>query len=74
MHFFAIFLQRWDKAILLYSEEYPVKYKAAQREREIKGWTRKKKLALIQMSKVSLPWAQPKGVRAGEPAIIGPTI
>jgi len=42
------------KANLLYSEEYPDKYKAAHREREIKGWTRKKKLALIQMSKVSL--------------------
>jgi len=42
------------KANLLYSEEYPDKHTAAHREREIKGWSRKKKLALIQGAKVSL--------------------
>jgi putative endonuclease len=31
----------------LYKEEYPDKFQAARRERQIKGWTRKKKLALI---------------------------
>ena len=35
------------KAVLLYSETHPDKHAAAKRERQIKGWTRKKKLALI---------------------------
>ncbi|MBW2173668.1 MAG: GIY-YIG nuclease family protein [Deltaproteobacteria bacterium] len=35
------------RAGLLYSEQYPDKYTAAKRERQVKGWTRKKKLALI---------------------------
>ena len=42
-------------AQLLYSEAYQVKHTAARREREIKGWRREKKLALIQEPKVSLP-------------------
>jgi len=36
------------KAILLYSE-FEDKHAAAQREREIKGWTRAKKQALIEL-------------------------
>jgi predicted GIY-YIG superfamily endonuclease len=32
---------------LLYTEEFPSKFAAAKRERQIKGWTRKKKRALI---------------------------
>ena len=39
------------KAELLYSEKYPDKYSAAKRERQIKGWTRNKKLALISSSR-----------------------
>ena len=35
------------KAELLYSEKFANKYDAAKREREIKGWRREKKLALI---------------------------
>ena len=35
------------KANLLYSEVYPDKHSAARRERQIKGWSRKKKLSLI---------------------------
>ena len=35
------------RARLLYSESYPDKHTAAKREKQIKGWTRKKKLALI---------------------------
>ena len=31
----------------LYSEQYPTKQDALKREVQIKGWTRKKKLALI---------------------------
>ena len=42
-------------AQLLYSEAYKDKRLAARREREIKGWRREKKLALIREPKVSLP-------------------
>ncbi|MGR3318724.1 MAG: GIY-YIG nuclease family protein [Candidatus Anammoxibacter sp.] len=35
-------------AELLYTEEFDGKNKAAKRERQIKGWKRKKKLALIK--------------------------
>jgi putative endonuclease len=46
---------RQHKAELLYSEEHPDKHSAASRERQIKGWSRKKKLSLIEKSAVSLP-------------------
>ncbi|MBI5603499.1 MAG: GIY-YIG nuclease family protein [Deltaproteobacteria bacterium] len=36
------------KAILLHSEVFGDKYSAALRERQIKGWTRQKKLELIK--------------------------
>jgi putative endonuclease len=36
------------KATLLYSESVKDKHSAARRERQIKGWRREKKLALIQ--------------------------
>ena len=42
-------------AQLLYSEMYPDKHTAARREREIKGWRRERKLALVRGRKVSLP-------------------
>lgn len=42
-------------AQLLYSEAYQGKHVAARREREIKGWRREKKVALIREPKVSLP-------------------
>ncbi|MBS3917624.1 MAG: GIY-YIG nuclease family protein [Deltaproteobacteria bacterium] len=35
------------RAKLLYSETYSDKYSAAQRERQIKGWSRSKKLELL---------------------------
>jgi putative endonuclease len=40
------------KAVLLYSEPQPDKLTASKREKQIKGWRREKKLALI--NKVSL--------------------
>ena len=46
---------RQHKAKLLYSEKHPDKHSAASRERQIKGWSRKKKLSLIEKSAVSLP-------------------
>lgn len=33
---------------LLYKEEFSDKTQAAKRERQIKGWTRRKKIALIE--------------------------
>ncbi|MGA3117902.1 MAG: GIY-YIG nuclease family protein [Syntrophobacteraceae bacterium] len=36
------------KAVLLYSERHPDKLSAAKREKEIKGWRREKKPALIR--------------------------
>ena len=36
------------KAMLLYNESFEDKYSAAKREREIKGWSRAKKLGLIE--------------------------
>ena len=39
------------KATLLYYEAFDGKHAAAKREREIKGWTRAKKLALIDNSR-----------------------
>jgi predicted GIY-YIG superfamily endonuclease len=42
-------------ADLLYSERFLDKKEAARREREIKGWRREKKMALIKSAKVSLP-------------------
>jgi putative endonuclease len=42
-------------AHLLYSEGFEDKHSAARREREIKGWRREKKLALVRRSGVSLP-------------------
>jgi putative endonuclease len=41
------------KAVLLYSETQPDKLSASKREKQIKGWRREKKTALI--NKVSLP-------------------
>jgi len=43
------------KAKLLYSEQFPDKHSAAKRERQIKGWRRDKKLALIKSVRMSLP-------------------
>jgi predicted GIY-YIG superfamily endonuclease len=39
----------------LYSEKYSDKHSAAKRERQIKGWRRDKKMALINSQRVSLP-------------------
>ena len=40
---------------LLYAEAHQDKHTAARREREIKGWCREKKLALVAKPWVSLP-------------------
>lgn len=36
------------KIKLLYSKPFPDQFQAAKREKQIKGWTQKKKLALIE--------------------------
>ena len=43
------------RAELLYVEAHQDKHAAARGEREIKGWGREKKLALMREPKVSLP-------------------
>lgn len=40
---------------IIYAEEYPDRPSAAARERQIKGWTRAKKLALAQGLAETLP-------------------
>ena len=41
---------RQHKATLLYSESHEDRFLAARREKQIKGWTSKKKLALANKS------------------------
>jgi predicted GIY-YIG superfamily endonuclease len=42
------FTQSFKVNKLLYSKIYPTKFQALKRETQIKGWTRRKKLALIK--------------------------
>ena len=46
---------RQHGASLLHSEHFQDKHAAARREREIKGWRREKKLALIRDAKGACP-------------------
>lgn len=39
---------------LVYHEQFPTKAKAVRREAQLKGWTRRKKLALIAGERVAL--------------------
>ena len=42
------YTRRYQVHYLLYYEEYKYIHEAIRREKELKGWTRKKKLALIK--------------------------
>lgn len=42
------FTKQFSDLKLIYSENFDTKFEAAKREKEIKGWTRTKKLALIK--------------------------
>jgi putative endonuclease len=42
------FTSKYDVNRLVYYEDYGDAYAAIEREKQIKGWTRKKKLALIE--------------------------
>ncbi len=44
----AKFTRNFGFKTLLYIEEFPTKFEASKREKQIQGWTRKKKLALIK--------------------------
>lgn len=46
---------RQHGASLLYSEHFQDKHAAARREREIKGWRRDRKLALVRGREVGSP-------------------
>ncbi|OGX05493.1 MAG: hypothetical protein A3G87_09635 [Omnitrophica bacterium RIFCSPLOWO2_12_FULL_50_11] len=46
---------KYNSAVrVIHSEEFPNKYGAAKREKQIKGWTRAKKLALARGDKILL--------------------
>ena len=49
----AIFTAKRRPVELLWSEEHPNQLLARQRERELKGWRREKKLALVEPRKPS---------------------
>jgi len=42
------FTKRFSDLRLVYVENYKTSYEAAKREKEIKGWSRKKKMMLIK--------------------------
>ena len=44
----STFTKQFSDLKLIYSENYETKSEAAKREKEIKGWNRKKKLELIK--------------------------
>ena len=50
----SLFTKRYKNLKLVYTETYQAKNKAERRERQIKGWTRAKKNALISNDKVKL--------------------
>ena len=42
------FTKKYSLHVLVYYESHPTAYDAIYREKEIKGWTRKKKITLIK--------------------------
>lgn len=44
----STFTKQFSDLKLIHAENYKTKSEAAKREKEIKGWSRKKKLALIK--------------------------
>lgn len=48
------FTEQYKVTRLIYAEEYPTVRDARARERQLKGWTRAKKLALVQASNPDL--------------------
>ncbi len=60
----AGFTERYKTKKLVYCETYPRPYDAIVREKELKGWLREKKIALIesvnpQWQDLSLEWDAP---------------
>lgn len=43
----SFFTKKFSDLKLVYSEKYPIKHEAAQREKQIKGWSNAKKQMLI---------------------------
>ncbi len=50
----SLFTKRYSNLELVYCEKYPDKYLAANREKQLKGWSHNKKLLLISR-KISDP-------------------
>jgi putative endonuclease len=59
------FTKRYNITTLLYAEQHDTREKAAKRERQIKGWSRKKKLRLISSGKPQ-PRARPERAKRAE--------
>jgi putative endonuclease len=75
-HHFEGFTARYEVVRLLYFESYDDVHKALAREKQLKGWTRGKKIALferrntrwIDLASEWYPWMQPsKGRDASTP-------
>ena len=71
-HFFGGFTAKYNVSNLVYFERYSNVYRAIGREKELKGWLRKKKLSLIESTnpnwkdlsygwyqKISMPQLEP---------------
>ena len=46
----SFFTKKFSKLEMVYKEQFNSKTEAAKRERQLKGWSRKKKFALIHNS------------------------
>lgn len=46
----SFFTKKFSEIELVYKEQFNSKTEAAERERQLKGWSRKKKLVLINKS------------------------
>jgi putative endonuclease len=68
MHWFHGFTARYNVTSLVYLERYSDVNRAIRREKELKGWRREKKLALIEAGNpkwrdLSYGWYQPTRMR-----------
>ena len=59
-------MKEHGEAELLYTEVFPERWAAVLRERQLKGWTRRKKLALAEGALNVVRAMAVRGVRAGD--------
>jgi putative endonuclease len=76
-HHFEGFTKKYDVARLLYWEPYDDVHKALAREKQLKGWRREKKIALIvrrnphwvDLASEWYPWMKPEEGRDASTAV-----